>query len=246
MFVRAFAAQTVDGNDFLDGSTNSNVVAGNPSFSTTGTNDVVLAIIVTERTSGQGSISVVTGVTDTASLTWTKRSRQTVSSFGPSGVFLDIEIWWAIAASPLTNDTITAALSQSGDENFIFTFGVTGTNTSTPWDTNGALPATANNSGNTAPAVSVSTQCTNTFVVAVAASSDALADPPSQAASGSFTLLIQGDNQGGANYHRAAIQYQAVSSAQSGLSAAFASAWNSWLIAADALQGVGTSCPPPQ
>jgi hypothetical protein len=74
-----------------------------PAFSTAGSNELLLALISTDYLSGANTtVTAVSG----AGVTWTLVARANVRS-GTS------EIWRALAPSALTNQAITATLSQS-------------------------------------------------------------------------------------------------------------------------------------
>ena len=81
-----------------------------PAFSTTSTNEVLLAFIASDgpRTSGGLTISTVTG----AGLTWRFRRRAN-TQFGTA------EIWQAVAPNPLSNVTVTARRSAGSYQGMI-------------------------------------------------------------------------------------------------------------------------------
>ena len=91
-------------------------------------------------------------------LTFVSRSSMTINS----SPYEDTEVWWALASSPLSSATITVNLAGSIDDASIVAFGVNGANTSTPWDSNAALPKTASSTSSGNPTVSgVSTSNAN-------------------------------------------------------------------------------------
>jgi hypothetical protein len=128
----ALAALAIDGVATGNSSTSTATVT----LTTTSTNDV----IVVQTVNNSASSVTVTGVTDTAGLTWTKRAGV---DWDTSGRFR-AEEWYAIAPTALSNDTITVSYSSAASHSIRnFAFGVSGANTTTPFDTNGSLPATA-------------------------------------------------------------------------------------------------------
>ena len=121
-------------------------------------NDVVIAIVYGQNTQ-TGQYRTPT-MSDTAGLTWNARSSlQEESNAGGNSMYT--QIFYAIAASPLTSDNISVTWSSSPTlYGWIQVFGVSGANTSSPFDSNSALPAFAT-AGNYA---TVSTSNANDFV----------------------------------------------------------------------------------
>jgi uncharacterized repeat protein (TIGR01451 family) len=98
----ASAAITIDVTTSKDASSASSTIT-TPVFSTTAGNELLLAFIATDYSSGTNvTVTSVTG----SGLTWVLVVRTNVQS-GTS------EIWRALAPAPLTNVTATATLSQS-------------------------------------------------------------------------------------------------------------------------------------
>ncbi len=137
---------------------------------TTSNSAVVIILHVVFNTIGVG-FSEVTSVSSPAGLIWTRRKR--VTGLRTSGTFLgdayaDVEIWWAVSASPLTADPITVHITSELSFISATAFGVAGANTTTPWDTNVSLPASTShlNGPGASPTVSgVSTDSANTMVL---------------------------------------------------------------------------------
>ena len=124
----------------LDGTTSStSAVTSSPatvSLSTTTSNDLIILYGTNRPT---GSLAVITGVTDTAGLSWSLR-KALVSTQTVSGQTQDNEVWWAKAPSPLSSDTITVAYGSGVMFVRLNAFGIKGVNSS-PFDPNGSLPA---------------------------------------------------------------------------------------------------------
>lgn len=143
----AFAALAIDGSASTSTGTGPGFTV---TLTTTSSNDV---IIIFPKTDGLTTFRSVSSVSDVAGLTWTKRT----STAWNTGGLDDSEEWYAVAASPLTSDVITvtysAALSSAAR---ITAFGISGTNTASPFDANVSLPAIATGSA-------VSTSVTNTI-----------------------------------------------------------------------------------
>jgi hypothetical protein len=102
---------------------------------------IIIAVINTENFSPAGTPRTVSSVSG-GGLTWAKRSGQTGNLSGSNGSMAQ-EVWWANATGTLTAQAITATLSGIPSQNTdMMVFAVTGSNNpTTPWDTNGGLPA---------------------------------------------------------------------------------------------------------
>lgn len=100
-------------------------------LSTTQANDVILLVSVSE-----GDDAVVTGILDTANLMWTRRAQVPTTGGGV------LELWYAIAPSALTSDNIVVSYDTLSNyaQSIVLAFGVSGANTTTPFDPNGSLP----------------------------------------------------------------------------------------------------------
>lgn len=142
----------------LDGSASNSSAAASSisaSLTTTKTNDIVVACILSVGTTLR-TVSTVTA----SGLTFTKRSSQ--SSTNADGKIVNMEVWWALAATALTAKSITATLSGSANDSVqLLVFGANGADVTSPWDANASLPDyTANNtnsfSGMTSTAFSTS------------------------------------------------------------------------------------------
>ena len=172
---------------------------GTPQYGVnTGGGDVVLPAFTTSNPSivfvvmGRqgGSYGTPTG----SGLTFTSRG----GSYSGANF---IDVYYAIASSALAGVVITAPDTSSSYTQAVV-FAVSGYNTSTPFDTNGSVPA----SGSADP-ISISTTETNTFIFGAFGGSQANFTP------GSGWSLIASPTNG---YFL--VEYQIVSSAQTGLS----------------------------
>lgn len=110
----------------LDGSSSSTATSANRALTltTTNANDIIFAVA-----SGNGKLSAVSG----ASLTWVMRSQAAGSNN------LNVTTFWALAPSILTSATLTLTWSASTFMS-CWVFGVSGANSSSPFDPNGGLP----------------------------------------------------------------------------------------------------------
>lgn len=125
-------ALTLDG--YATGSSHSTTAAA--ALTTSNADDIIVVFAASETNSS--TYASVSSISDTAGLTWYKRSRTESGYDGNHG--MEAEVWWAYAPSPLSANLITVTMSQSCDNLGITVFGVSGADTSSPWDTSVALP----------------------------------------------------------------------------------------------------------
>jgi len=219
----------------LDGSAGNNIGAGSSlsvKLSTSKTNDIIIVDVHSSHLSSPHR--TVSSISDSAGLTWAQRSSVTMDNAGAQNAYNDFERWWALSTGALSNDTITVSFSGSVDSATVLAYGVNGANTGTPWDANGSLPATATSSSNTTPTVSgISTTSASTLLLASVGTTNGgasiLTGTIAGAAASGIFLNVHGA------FSETYGEYVAVSSAQSGVSAAFGSSVNSWLMVVDAL-----------
>lgn len=152
---------------------NATAVSTTATLTTTQANDVIILF-------GEANSGPLTAVSDTASLTW--HHRADTNSTGN-----DIEEWYAVASSALSADIITATQTASAFMT-IDTFGVSGANTTSPFDSSAVTSTT--------DPVSISTTHANTMVIG---GSRQHTDSTCTAGSG-YTLIS------GADYN--AVEYQ--------------------------------------
>jgi hypothetical protein len=191
-------------------------------LTTTNANDVIIVQAVGVNASGAITVSSVTA----SGLTFTKRKALVFATNDT------IELWWAIAAAPLSAKVITVNWSSSvsaANVAALCAFGVSGADTRNPWDPDASLPATATGS-NSVPTVSgVSTDSPDTILLGLSAELTALTET-----AGSGFTLIDSTTQGAVT---AADEYQVVSGPQSSVSVAFGTTTTaSWSMIADAIE----------
>lgn len=144
----AMAAMAIDGG--ISGTT----LSGNNlsvTLTTTSTNDVIY-LFSKSLSSNIGSI------TDTAGLTWVNRG---LCSGTPSA-----EGWYAISSGALTSDVITAHYPIGPGSTRVTAFGVSGANTSSPFDGNGSIPSCLLQASGSSAAVTISTNNANDMLIA--------------------------------------------------------------------------------
>ena len=149
-YTPAHAALSLDGNA---NASNSTALV----LTTTQPNDIIVVHEFNES-DALGTENTVSNITDTYGLHWTERSATTspdMIQYAGSVAGVDNEVWWALATSPLSSDTITINLSGTTDCESEVAFGVNGANISNPWDSNTSLPPKAISvSGVSTPSVS--------------------------------------------------------------------------------------------
>jgi hypothetical protein len=188
--------------------------SGTVTLSTSLTNDVIVVIVGFDS----AATRTVTSITDNAGLSWTKRSSLALASDGNSYTN-DIEVWWAISTGTLSSDSITAHLSGSIDDATITAIAINGANTSSPWDTNAGLPATARGIITASNAtLDVSTTAVNTMLLGFVGN-DGHVGPGSYhgwIAVSPDTSVPNADQSNGGATHAwgSGVAYQIVSSAQ--------------------------------
>ena len=237
----AFAVLTIDGtpvSGIISGAATTTVASA--AFTSSNSNDVVIALVTPIDTATVSSISG-------GGLTWIKRVAFTIttSSFDVAST----EEWYAIAASPLTSQVITATLSGPATAATITIFAISGANTTTPFDVNVSLPATNSDvtGTSTAPTVTgISTTNANTFLISfvhLPGNGVTLTEPAG------FTRILAVNGFSGSPTFKndwGQSGREIVSSTQSNISVAYSTVAN-WAMLVDAVQAAGAaSTLPPQ
>lgn len=200
----------------LDGSSTgafSSVASGTTTLTTSDSNDVICVVVASDTASAQ----LLTSVTATG-LTFTRRSSESVRNSGNS-IFVNIELWTAPSASPLSSKVITATYGSAIDDAVILAFGVNGAiSISSPWDSNINFPTEAS-STTIVPTVTVNTSQANDFII-VAGAECGSANALAVTFGSPFTTIQIRANTGGVNQVMAGVAYYIVSSTQSSLTVA--------------------------
>jgi hypothetical protein len=238
--IQAWAALALDGH--AKGSANTAVTTATATLTTTSTNDVIIACVTVNA--ANSTAVQVSSITDGASLTWTRRSQ--TGGVDSNSHYDDLECWWAASSGTLTSDAIVAHASASTDTIGILVFGISGANTSTPFDANASLPKSVQNltASSSNPGVTgFSTTSTNTFAYGIfVTNANAGGSMPTTAPTGWTTLDSQAFS-GTASFNDAQNGYGIYSAAQTSLSPTFGSGTfytANWLMTADAVvQGSG-------
>jgi hypothetical protein len=104
----------------------------------------IIVVAVSIETANNGHCQyAVSGISDTAGLTW-QRHFQFVNQLSGDD-FRDCEIWWAVSPGAQTSDVITTTSNGATDGTAIVVFGV---QNCTGWDTNLQLPQTTTGNNN--------------------------------------------------------------------------------------------------
>jgi hypothetical protein len=206
-------------------------------LSTTHSNDIIVVVACTDSLG-------VSSISSTSGLAWQKRS-SIAETTQQTYCFLDV--WWALASSPLTNEAITVHYASNFDDFSGVAFSVSGCNTSSPWDSNPSLPvtdATYAAAGGDQPTLTYSTTKADDFVLMAIgeAATNGYNTPPS-----GFTYIQGASNGGGAHYSAVGAAYQRRTAAQSNASVQWGAAIGNytgacWIV--DALTADGAAPPP--
>ena len=119
-------------------------------------------IIVTSKSTPVSGTPDVTGIADTAGLTWSLRKKLTPAS---NATF---EEWYAIASGTLSSDSITVTYtSNPGNYSERCTaFGISGANTGAPFDGNASIPSGTSCTSCTSLGPTISTNSSKTMLLA--------------------------------------------------------------------------------
>ncbi len=229
----------------LDGSATGTWTSGStftiPSLTTTKTNDVVVLSI---DTYSSGSSVTVSSITDSlGKIAWQGSARS--SFIACSGVNeITVAEWYGIAATAVSSDTVSVHLASAPTGASGIAFGVSGADTTTPFDSSSGLPKTATACSGTAadPTVSaVSTLADNDFVFSLFGGYTSTTET---AGSIGVWAASSGSPVTGTGYSNA-VQYAKVPNSQASDSCTFGTATTYWGVLCDALvparQSIGVS-----
>ena len=220
--LNARAVYATGGGLAIDGSAQASGIASSHSVSlTTRSSPDVIYLSVVIQFAG----ATVSSVSDTAGLTWKTRASITTGD-------IPTYTWYAIAGSALSSDSITVTVS--GTYYFtIIAFGISGADTSNPFDPNTAVPASNSGSFPTSPSVSISTTGTNDMIIGIVGAYNLVSLTPGSG----FTSIQTTSGQTPSSL----AEYQIVSSAESGFAvdASGPTFSDPWTIIADAVVAPG-------
>jgi mucin-6/19 len=207
--------------------TSSVAIDGSSSASTNGKKSSLAVTITTTKANDLVYLFVslltgttVSGVADTSGLTWA--SRQTEDANGAR-----VEAWYAVSSAVLTGDTVTVTPSAS-DKFSATIFGVSGTNTASPFDPNFST-APVNTGSGASGSVTLTTTYANDLIVAGVT----VAGGPTVTATSPLALIAPAQTETASS--TGAAGYDQVTSMQSSSSFSFSwGATDGWSMVADA------------
>lgn len=229
---------TIDGTS--TGSTNLNP-GFNTVLSTSLSNDIIVALIFHNTRNSVGAPRACTSV-DSATLgTFNRRGSQVSYHSGFTGTpYIALDVFWALATSPLSSEVISASFDGNFDNGAGVFFGVNGCgNLSSPWDINGSLPGVVSDaSGTSTPSIQpVSTNARGTLIFGFTGTANEGGDNNAVTAGGDFSFLAERREVGGSSWSRCGAVYKGVSSAQANSTVPFGHTWGGWIGLAHALVG---------
>jgi len=207
---------------------------GTVTLTTTLSNDLIFVVVYQEQTAVQRTVQSVTAT----GLTFVSRTVFSGADPAATNNFASLEVWTAVAASPLSSAAILVTLTGNCDAASIVAFGVNGAaNNLAPYDTHAGLPVTQLGGTPT-----ISTTNAYDLVLALNASSAAFGLHPTPTG---FNSIAYVNNASGVNYAELSVAYQLTTAAQSGLSFAAigGTAADTWNVG-DAIAGITTPALP--
>lgn len=210
----------------------------------TSTGNMVVVCIHMENLSAPFT---VTSVTDTIGNTYHKRSSQQWVDTG-TVIYNDQEIWYTVSTGTNASNAITVTASATVDDAGFIGFIVTGQN-STPWDSNAALPAKAQDTSGTSSAPTVngaSNSNADSLIIGFASAGWNKGMSVGTIAGSTATLISNWTNSGGTKWSYGYVEYAQFTSVQTGYSGNFSSAAaGSWGMIVDTITADGAPPPPP-
>ncbi|HXW36993.1 MAG TPA: hypothetical protein VEJ36_03710 [Nitrososphaerales archaeon] len=186
-------------------------------------NDLIVVVIT-----GSSTTETVSSVTATG-LTFTARTSETGNG---ESVFE----YYAYTTTALTSELVTVTMSAAHSYD-VEVFGVTGVSSSSKYDPNASVPGKATGTGGffgTDPSVTgISTTNPTDLIVGLEGDSSGTI----QTAGTGFTLLASHTNTG----QVISVEYEIVSSTQSGVTVSFGTATTDWVMIADAIDPASSS-----
>lgn len=157
---------TIDNTAVVENVAHSNTITLS-GFNTSDTDDVIVLVVITDGYNT--AFAPVSSVSDTDTLTWHFRGAQD----GVGAQYYNrIETWWAHAPAALVGDDITVDFSTNFDNVCVLAIAINGLNVSSPFDSNGSVPAGTEAPGSgTYPDVVFSTSEVPDFILGVVCTS---------------------------------------------------------------------------
>jgi hypothetical protein len=197
----------------------------------------VIIVFVSILNNSIGSTSTpptVTSISDgSRSLSFQRRAMNVTEVPNAGNDLFSEEEWYAIATAPLKNDSITVNLSANSTVITLIAFGVSGADTSSPFDPNSGVPVSTTSTTTGTISATVATSCPGDMVIGGAAMSSFAP------AAGSGFTLIQSD-QGKSPGQDPIAEFETVESPQSSFQVSFGNeglqgGTQTWIVIADAI-----------
>jgi hypothetical protein len=231
---RAFAAApALDGHAKGTGTSNLTITA---TLTTASANDVIIVQVW-----ASGPVSTVTS----PGLTFTSRLTGSIPANSGSATQANyFSEWWAPSSGILTAAVITATFGSTVAGS-VLAFGISGGNTSTPFDASLTLPTVIPYSSSPSSSGSfVATTATASFLFSIGGSCIGTTFVAGTIPAG-FSFIDNGSNSGGTNWANVGAAYKSFTSAQNNLFPQWNwfSSSNNWSCITDALQSANSSAP---
>jgi len=212
------AAPVIDGHSAVAGHV-SGTGPYNISLTTIQNNDIVVLMHYNEN-ANNAAIATVAGVSG-GGLTWARRSQLSyVTNPAISGHTngVNLEYWWAKAASPLAAAIFTVTLSGTTDDYVLVAFGASGCWAASPWDSDATLPRLGAANDNTRPTTvsGANTSQANDLLLCFSGATNGPGVPPNPAG---WTLIDSAGTNAATLDANGGAWYQAVTTKQTGYSA---------------------------
>jgi hypothetical protein len=225
----------IDGSAINASTTNAASISA--SLTTTQANDVIVVAFMGEMNTNAAcpTISQISS-THLPSTAWSKRSQiQMAGEGGTTSGNIDVEVWWAVASSALSSESITVTLTGTcNDDMALVIFGVSGANTSSPWDSNSSLPAYNTNASSTSKNIASTTFSTsnaNDILLSIQGVEVGAGATPS-----GYTEVNTANNSGGTYGAIIYVAEDIVTATQSSVSQSTTESTDWWGVIADAIQ----------
>lgn len=234
----------------LDGSANnfawSTANSASVTLTTANPNDLIVVVVSSETTDGTGVHAILnsiamTGGTGTIGV-FTKRSSfymDSVPNTGQGTLPLGhaMEVWSAVATTPLSAAVLTATLSKVIDDAVLDAFGVNFDSLNAPvWTSNPSCPATAKDTTGASVTPSVSGVSTNGPCMVLGFFATPQHPTLIETNGAGYTIIEASANHGANNDEAQAEQYQLFAGAQTNLTVAFGTATAGPFVIADAIE----------
>ena len=206
------------------------------SCSTTKSNDIILVVAYSENYGG--TMRTVSSISLSGVSTWHLRKQYNSTNTG-DGYSQDLELWWGVASSAISAQTLTVNISGTADFFGIVYVGVNGANLTTPFDPNSNIPK-----GNYGTGQTLSSSISTTLPLDMLLGIGACISDNGLTAVSPFTLQQQGTGPGTTYQGEEGLEYDIVSATESNMAVSMTTTQSyTWLMIGDALQQAGQLVP---